>query len=488
MDAIYDNELVRVRLDKLSALKEAGQDPYRHTNFPVSAASADIHADFEAFEGKDVAVAGRVMSWRDMGKANFIDIADGSSRIQVYIKQDDVGEENFRALSLWDIGDIAGVEGYVFRTRRGEISIHAKKLTMLSKSLLPLPDKWSGLKDTDARYRRRYLDLIMSPDVKRTFVTRSQIMREIRAYLDGRGFIEVETPVLHTLDTGAEARPFKTHHNTLDLDMFLRIETELHLKRLIAGGFERVYEVGRIFRNEGMSVRHNPEFTMLELYAAYIDYRQVMELVEDLFSSLARTVCGSERITYEGIEISLEKPWRRLTMTEAVKEYAGIDYYAWKSDAEAREAAEKAGIEVTADAAKGDVLVALFEEKAEKNLIQPTFLYDYPVENSPLTKRKPEDPAFTERFELFINGWEIGNAYSELNDPIDQRRRFERQVAAQNAKGGNAQMDEDFINALEYGMPPTGGLGFGVDRLVMLLTDSASIRDVLLFPTMKPLG
>ena len=449
-----------------------------------------LNALLEAQKEKIVHIAGRIMSWRDMGKANFIDVRDGSDRIQVYVRMNEIGKEAFADFKKWDIGDIVGVEGFVFRTRKGEISIHAKSIVLLSKSLLPLPEKWHGLKDQDIRYRQRYVDLIVNPDVKDTFLKRSQILREVRSYLDNLGYLEVDTPVLHTLEIGASARPFITHHNALDLDMYLRIETELYLKRLIVGGFEKVYEVGRIFRNEGMDTSHNPEFTSIEMYQAYTDYIGMMNLIEDMYRTIARKVCGSDVITYQGVEIDMGRPWERLTMVEAVKKYAGVDYNDWATDEQARAVAKEKGVEVDeGDAAtKGHVLIAFFDAFVEEKLIQPTIIYDYPVENSPLAKRKPTDPAFTERFEYFIYAREMGNAFSELNDPIDQRERFERQVAAKRAQGNNnATVDEDFVTALEYGMPPTGGLGFGLDRLVMLLTDSASIRDVLLFPTMKPL-
>ncbi|MBE6701194.1 MAG: lysine--tRNA ligase [Ruminococcaceae bacterium] len=481
------NDLIRIRHEKLASLKEAGADPYTLTKYDVDAYSADIVENFETLEGKDVSIAGRLMSRRDMGKANFIDIRDTKGRIQAYIKIDDVGEEVFENYKKWDIGDIIGITGTVFKTRRGEISIHTKTLTLLSKSLLPLPEKWHGLKDQETRYRQRYLDLIVNPDVRETFLKRSKILKEIRAFLDDKGFLEVETPVLQTLEIGANARPFKTHHNALDIDMYLRIETELHLKRLIVGGFDKVYEVGRIFRNEGMDIKHNPEFTTIELYQAYTDYHGMMDLVEELYSGLAKKICGSDVITYQGTEINMASPWERLTMAEAVKKYSGADYYDWKSDEDARACAKALHVEVEDNATKGDVLSELFDAFVEDKLIQPTFIYDYPVEISPLAKRKPSEPAFTERFEFFIYCREMGNAFSELNDPIDQKERFVKQVNAKRALGENAEVDEDYINALKYGLPPTGGLGIGIDRLVMLLTDSYSIRDVILFPTMKPL-
>ena len=512
-EAVQDVHILKkVRLEKLDELKVKHENPYEITKYPVDAHNAELKAAFEKEEARIIAeaagdeeklnalleaqkekivhIAGRIMSWRDMGKANFIDVRDGSDRIQVYVRMNEIGKEAFADFKKWDIGDIVGVEGFVFRTRKGEISIHAKSIVLLSKSLLPLPEKWHGLKDQDIRYRQRYVDLIVNPDVKDTFLKRSQILREVRSYLDDLGYLEVDTPVLHTLEIGASARPFITHHNALDLDMYLRIETELYLKRLIVGGFEKVYEVGRIFRNEGMDTSHNPEFTSIEMYQAYTDYIGMMNLIEDMYRTIARKVCGSDVITYQGVEIDMGKPWERLTMVEAVKKYAGVDYNDWATDEQARAVAKEKGVEVDeGDAAtKGHVLIAFFDAFVEEKLIQPTIIYDYPVENSPLAKRKPTDPAFTERFEYFIYAREMGNAFSELNDPIDQRERFERQVAAKRAQGNNnATVDEDFVTALEYGMPPTGGLGFGLDRLVMLLTDSASIRDVLLFPTMKPL-
>ena len=481
-------EVKKVRLEKLNALRAAGKDPYAVTSYARDCNAGTIKDEFDRLENTEVRIAGRMMSRRDMGKANFIDVADGSGRIQVYIRVNDIGEDAFAEYKKWDIGDIIGVEGTVFRTRRGEISIHAHKVELLSKSLLPLPEKFHGLVDKELRYRRRYVDLIMNPEVKDTFYKRSRIISEVRRYLDGRGYLEVDTPVLHTLEIGAAARPFITHHNALDIDMYLRIETELYLKRLIVGGFDKVYEVGRIFRNEGMDSTHNPEFTTVEMYEAYADYMHMMELIEDLYRTVARNVCGSAKIIYQGTEIDMESPWKRMTMTEAVKEYCGADYYAWQSDEEARAEAKKLGVQLEDPAAtKGLVLAALFDAFVEEHLVQPTFIYDYPVENSPLAKRKASDPMFTERFEYFITGHEMGNAFSELNDPVDQRRRFEKQVEQRRKEGAHAEVDEDFIMALEYGMPPTGGLGFGMDRLVMLLTDSPSIRDVLLFPTMKPL-
>ena len=482
------HEQVKVRRDKLAALCEAGKNPYEITKYDWDTKNQEIRDNFEALEGKTVRIAGRMMSRRVMGKASFMDLLDSTGRLQVYVRRDDVGEEDYADFKKWDIGDILGVEGTVFRTQKGEISVHTTHIKLLSKSLLPLPEKFHGLRDTDTRYRQRYVDLIVNPEVRDTFYKRSRILTEIRRYLDEKGFLEVDTPILVPLEIGASARPFVTHHNTLDMDMYLRIETELYLKRLIVGGLDRVYEVGRIFRNEGMDTKHNPEFTTVELYQAYTDYKGMMDLVEELYTRLAQNVCGSTRITYQGVELDLGH-WERLTMAESVKKYAGVDYYDWKSDEDARAAAKAKNVEVPADATKGTVLAEFFEAYVEENLIQPTFIYDYPVENSPLAKRKPEDPAFTERFEYFICATEYGNAFSELNDPIDQKARFERQVEAKRHEEPNtrAEVDYDFVTALEYGMAPTGGLGFGVDRLVMLLTDSASIRDVLLFPTMKTL-
>ena len=482
------HEQVKVRRDKLAALCEAGKNPYEITKYDWDTKNQEIRDNFEALEGKTVRIAGRMMSRRVMGKASFMDLLDSTGRLQVYVRRDDVGEEDYADFKKWDIGDILGVEGTVFRTQKGEISVHTTHIKLLSKSLLPLPEKFHGLRDTDTRYRQRYVDLIVNPEVRDTFYKRSRILTEIRRYLDEKGFLEVDTPILVPLEIGASARPFVTHHNTLDMDMYLRIETELYLKRLIVGGLDRVYEVGRIFRNEGMDTKHNPEFTTVELYQAYTDYKGMMDLVEELYTRLAQKVCGSTRITYQGVELDLGH-WERLTMAESVKKYAGVDYYDWKSDEDARAAAKAKNVEVPADATKGTVLAEFFDAYVEENLIQPTFIYDYPVENSPLAKRKPEDPAFTERFEYFICATEYGNAFSELNDPIDQKARFERQVEAKRHEEPNtrAEVDYDFVTALEYGMAPTGGLGFGVDRLVMLLTDSASIRDVLLFPTMKPL-
>ena len=481
------SEQARIRREKLGKLTAEGQDPFRKTKFSVTARSGEVKGNFEAWEGKEVSVAGRLMSRRVMGKASFSHIQDGEGRIQIYVTRQDVGEDVYASYKKdFDIGDIVGVRGTVFRTQTGEVSIHATHFEMLTKSLLPLPEKYNGLQNVDMKYRLRHVDLIMNEDVKETFRRRSRILREIRAYLDGHGYMEVETPVLLTLEIGADARPFKTHHNALDLDMYLRIETELYLKRLIVGGYEKVYEVGRIFRNEGMDSSHNPEFTTIEMYQAYVDFRYMMDFIEGLYRHVAQAVCGTLEVPYQGQVIDLGH-WERLTMTEAVKKYSGVDFAAIRSDEEARAVAKEHGVELEAGKdTKGHILAAFFDAFVEDKLVQPTFIYDYPVEISPLAKRKPEDPTMTERFEYFINGMEMGNAFSELNDPVDQRARMEAQAAKKRAQGANAEVDEDFLNALEYGMPPTGGLGMGVDRLVMLLTDSASIRDVLLFPTMKP--
>lgn len=482
------SEILRVRRQKLDELKSQGRDPFEITKYDVTNKSAEIKENFEQFENQTVSLAGRMMSKRIMGKASFCNLQDADGAIQAYVARDNIGEEEYKDFKKLDIGDIIGITGYVFKTKTGEISIHATSVTLLSKSLQVLPEKYHGLKDTDTRYRQRYVDLIVNPEVKDTFIKRSKILSEIRAYLDGKGFLEVDTPILTPFEIGAAARPFVTHHNTLDMDMYLRIETELYLKRLIVGGIDRVYEVGRIFRNEGMDTKHNPEFTSIELYQAYTDYKGMMDLVIEMNTMLAEKICGSTKITYQGKEIDMGK-WEKLTMAEAVKKYAGVDYYDWETDEQARAVAKEKHVTVPENATKGTVLIEFFDAYVEEKLIQPTIIYDYPVENSPLAKRKPSDPAFTERFEYFINATEFGNAFSELNDPIDQKERFEKQVAAKRAEDPNttAQVDEDYITALEYGLAPTGGLGFGIDRLVMLLTDSASIRDVLLFPTMKPL-
>ena len=484
-------EQAKIRREKLSKLVSEGKNPYEKVKYEFTANSSSIKNNFESLEGKEVSIAGRLMSRRIMGKASFSHISDRDGLIQIYVKRDDVGEEDYMSYKKdYDIGDIVGIRGFVFKTQTGEISVHCTHIEMLSKSLRPLPEKQHGLTNIDLKYRQRDLDLIVNPEVRETFIKRSQIISEIRKYLDNLGYLEVDTPILTTLEIGAAARPFKTHHNTLDIDMYLRIETELYLKRLIVGGLERVYEVGRIFRNEGMDAFHNPEFTTVEMYQAYTDYKGMMDLIENMYRTITQNVCGTTKITYQGTEIDMGAPWARHTMKEAVKKYCGADYDEWADDSAAREAAKKLGVEVEEgeSATKGHVLIALFEAFVEDNLVQPTIIYDYPVENSPLAKRKPSDPAFTERFEYFICGHEFGNAFSELNDPIDQKERFVKQVKQKRAQepGCNAQVDEDFITALEYGLPPTGGLGMGVDRLVMLLTDSATIRDVILFPTMKP--
>ncbi len=484
------SEQEQVRREKLSALQAAGKNPYDITRFDVTHTSREIFAQFENWEKQSnpqtVSIAGRMVSRRIMGKASFAHLLDAWEEIQIYLKRDDLGEEAYAAFKNYDIGDVLGVKGIVFRTQKGEISVHATEVTLLCKSLKPLPEKFHGLKDTDLRYRQRYVDMIVNHEVRDVFRTRSRILGAIRDFLDDRGYLEVDTPVLHSIETGAASRTFKTHHNTLDIDMFLRIETELYLKRLIVGGFDRVYEVGRIFRNEGMDTTHNPEFTSIELYQAYADYHEIMRLVEELYEHVALTVCGTTQVPYQGQVINLKAPWPRVTMAQAVKTYSGEDYYTWADDAAAREVCKRRDVFVEKNATKGDCLSALFDEFAEDKLIQPTFIIDHPVSISPLAKRKKDEPDMTERFEYFITCREMGNAFSELNDPVDQRRRFEEQVALRRAQGIMAQVDEDFVNALEYGLPPTGGLGIGLDRLVMLMTDSPSIRDVLLFPTMKP--
>ena len=482
------SEQEQIRRAKLAKYCEEGRDPYTITRFDRTHTSAEVLSNFDALEGKTVRIAGRMMSRRIMGKASFVHMMDGEGQIQAYVRREDVGEDVYADFKTMDIGDILGVEGVVFRTKTGEVSVHAASLTLLSKSLRVLPEKWNGLRDQDMRYRQRYVDTIVNPEVKDTFIKRSQMLKALREFLDAKGFLEVDTPVLQTIEIGANSRSFVTHHNALDIPMYLRIETELYLKRLIVGGFDKVYEVGRIFRNEGMDTRHNPEFTSIELYQAYADYKEIMDLVEEMYIYVTKKVCGTLKIQYQGKEINMEGPWTRLTMAEAVKKYSGMDYYAWESDEQARRECEARGVHVEPHAVKGECLEACFDEFVEPNLIQPTFITDYPVAISPLAKRKKDEPDMTERFEFFANCSELGNAFSELNDPIDQRGRFESQAAAKRAQGLHADVDEDYLCALEYGMPPTGGLGFGVDRLVMLLTDSASIRDVLLFPTMKPLN
>ena len=482
------SEQARIRLEKLQALQQAGKDPFAITTFDRTHLSQDIKRDYASLENVQVAVAGRMMSRRIMGKASFLHLQDGQGSIQVYVKRDDVGPEAYQAFKNLDIGDILGVKGSVFTTKTGEISVHASQVELLSKALLPLPEKFHGLKDPDARYRQRYVDLIVNPEVKETFVKRSRIISEIRAYLDGQGFLEVETPVLHTQAGGAAARPFITHHNTLDIDLYLRIALELHLKRLIVGGFDAVYEIGRVFRNEGMDTRHNPEFTLLELYKAYTDFHGMMDLTENLFRHVAKRVCGSAVVPYGELQVDLEKPFERLSMLEAVRKYAGVDFDQVPDLEAARALAKEHHIPFEQRHKKGDILNLFFETYVEEKLVQPTFITGHPVEISPLAKRMPGNPGYTERFELFILGREYANAFSELNDPIDQRGRFEAQAALKAAGDEEAgEVDEDFLNALSYGMPPTGGLGIGVDRMVMLLTNNASIRDTLLFPTMKPL-
>lgn len=485
---LSENELRQIRVNKLHALQEAGADPFEITKAVQTHHTDEILADFEALEEKDVTICGRIMSRRDMGKANFIDISDRTGRLQVYVRMNDVGEDVFKEFKKWDIGDIVEITGYVFKTRTGEISVHAKALTLLSKSLLPLPEKFHGLQDTDTRYRKRYLDLIMNPEVRDTFVKRSAILKEIRKFLDAEGFMEVETPMLVSNAGGAAARPFETHFNALGEDLKLRISLELYLKRLIVGGLERVYEIGRVFRNEGLDTRHNPEFTLMELYQAYTDYHGMMDLTERMYRHVAEAVLGTPVITYNGVEMDLSKPFARITMADAVKQYAGVDFNEIHTLEEARAAADAHEIEYEPRHKKGDILNLFFEEYVEEHLIQPTFVMDHPIEISPLTKKKPENPDYVERFEFFMNGWEMANAYSELNDPIDQRARFaaQEEMFAQGDEEAN-HTDEDFLHALEIGMPPTGGIGFGIDRMCMLLTDSPAIRDVLLFPTMKSL-
>lgn len=481
-------EVIQVRRDKLDKLVEEGKNPYEVVKYDKDAYAQVIKDNYADYENKEVSLAGRLISKRIMGKASFAHLLDCTGSIQLYVSRDDLGDENYAAFKKTDIGDIIGIKGVVFTTKMGEISVHCKSVDLLSKSLLPLPEKYHGLKDTDLRYRQRYVDLIANPEVKKTFITRSRIISAVRSFLDAQGFIEVETPILNTIAGGATARPFITHHNTLDIDMYMRIAPELYLKRLIVGGFEKVYELGRNFRNEGMDTRHNPEFTMIEMYQAYTDFRGMMDLTEKIFGYIADTVIGSRKITYQGVEINLESPWERLTMIEAVKKYVGIDFDATEDLDELKAQAKKAGVEFNDDITWGKLLYECFDQKVEEKLVQPTFVYDYPVDVSPLAKRKPSDKRMTERFEFFITGKEFGNAFSELNDPIDQKERFMAQVRQREKGDDEAQMmDEDYVTALMYGMPPTGGLGIGIDRAVMLFTDSASIRDVLLFPTMKPI-
>ena len=484
------NQLMLVRREKLDKLKAEGKNPFKITRFDRTHTSREIKDNYDELEGKDVTIAGRIMAKRIMGKASFCHIQDSTGKIQSYVSINELGEESYKAFKEDDIGDIIGITGFVFKTKTGEISIHAKELTLLAKSLRPLPEKFHGLKDTDLRYRQRYVDLIVNPEVKDTFEKRTKIIKTIREILDEKNYIEVETPILNTIAGGASARPFITHHNTLDIDMYLRIATELYLKRLIVGGFDRVYEIGRIFRNEGMDIKHNPEFTTIELYQAYANLEDIMNLTEELVSKVAMKVLGTTKITYQGQEIDLTPGWRRVTMIDAVKEATGVDFHNINTDEEAMEAAKKAGVPVDPiKTTRGDIIVAFFDEKVEETLIQPTIVYEYPIENSPLAKKTDADERMTQRFELFIGGREYANAFSELNDPIDQYERFLNQVKQREAGDDEANMmDIDFVNALEYGMPPTGGVGMGIDRLVMLLTDEASIRDVLLFPTMKPLN
>lgn len=485
------NRLMQVRLDKLKELQAEGKDPFEITKYDRTEFSQDIKDNYDEFEGKDVSIAGRIMAKRIMGKASFCTIQDSKGRIQSYVSINDLGEESYKAFKTWDIGDIIGLKGFVFKTRTEEISIHAKEVVLLSKSLRPLPEKFHGLKDTDLRYRQRYTDLIVNPEVKQTFLNRSKIISTIRKILDEKGYLEVETPILNTISGGATARPFITHHNSLNIQMYLRIALELNLKRLIVGGFDRVYEMGRVFRNEGMDIRHNPEFTMLELYAAFQDYHDMMNITEEIFSRTAMEVLGTTKINYQGKEIDLKPGWKRISMIDSIKEVTGIDFNEINSDEEAVKLAKERNIEIPdkTKETRGDVISLFFDEYVEKTLIQPTFIYDYPVEISPLAKKSPKDKRLTERFEVFIDGREYGNAFSELNDSIDQYERFKKQVEAREAGDEEAgMMDEDYIQALEIGLPPTGGLGIGIDRLVMLLTNEASIRDVLLFPTMKPLN
>ncbi len=485
------NEVLRVRREKLSKLQAENANPFDITSYDRENTTEEIRSNYDNFEGKNVSVAGRLMSKRVMGKMSFADLADRSGKIQLCVKRDELGDEEYKIYKKYDIGDIVGVKGEVFTTQKGEISIRAKEITLLSKSLRPLPEKYHGLTNTDLRYRQRYVDLIMNPEVRRTFELRSRIISTIRNYLDERGYMEVETPILNTIPGGAAARPFITHHNTLDIDMYMRIAPELYLKRLIVGGFEKVYEMGRLFRNEGMDVKHNPEFTTIEIYEAYTDYVGMMNLTENLIRHVAETVLGTTKITYQGEEVDLGSPWERMTMLESIKKYTGADFAATKTAEEAEALAKSIGIEFEEDAPKlsrGEIISLAFEEKVEEQLVQPTFIYEYPVEISPLAKRYADNPDFTERFEIFITRREFGNAFSELNDPIDQKERFIKQVEKREQGDDEANMmDEDYVTALEYGLPPTGGLGIGIDRLVMLLTDSSSIRDVLLFPTMKPL-
>ena len=484
------NHLMQIRREKLFELQKEGKDPYKITKFDRTNTAGEIKANYEEFEGKDVTVAGRIIAKRIMGKASFCTIQDCDEKIQSYVSINDLGEESYKEFKTWDIGDIIGITGFVFKTRTEEISVHAKKVTLLSKSLRPLPEKFHGLKDVDLRYRQRYVDLIMNPEVKETFIKRTQIINEIRNILNEKGYLEVETPILNTISGGATARPFITHHNTLDIDMYLRIATELNLKRLIVGGYDKVYEIGRIFRNEGMDIRHNPEFTSIEFYSAYQDYNDMMDLTEEIFQRCSMKVCGTTKITYQGTEIELGGKWKKISMIDSIKEVTGVDFNTINTDEEAVKLAKERNIEIpNGKETRGNVISLFFDEYVEKTLVQPTFIYDYPIEISPLAKKCDYDERLTQRFEVFIDGREYGNAFSELNDPIDQYERFKEEIRArENGDDEAGMMDEDFVTALEYGLPPTGGEGIGIDRLVMLLTDSASIRDVLLFPTMKPIN
>ena len=484
------NHLMQIRMEKLDKLREEGKDPFEITKFNRTHNSKQVKDNFDELENKDVTIAGRIIAKRIMGKASFCHIQDSDGKIQLYVSINDLGEESYKQFKEDDIGDIIGVTGFVFKTRTGEISVHAKEVTLLSKSLRPLPEKFHGLKDPDLRYRQRYVDLIVNPEVKDTFLKRTEIIKEIRRVLDEKGYLEVETPILNTISGGATARPFITHHNTLNIDMYLRIATELNLKRLIVGGFDKVYELGRVFRNEGMDIRHNPEFTSLELYAAYENIDDMMDITEEIIKKCAMKVCGTLQITYQGKEINLDGKWKRITMIEAVKEVTGIDFNEIKTDEQAQEALKSLGLELNPiKKTRGDILAQICDEKVEETITQPTFIYEYPIENSPLAKKVPGKPGMVQRFEIFIDGREYGNAFSELNDPIDQRERFLNEIKnRENGDDEAGMMDDDYINALEIGLPPTGGLGIGVDRLIMLLTDAPSIRDVLLFPTMKPLN
>ena len=483
------SEVLQVRRDKLRDLQEMGRDPFKISKYNVTHHSDEVIANYDQLEGQKVSLAGRIMSKRIMGKASFMHLQDQNGRIQAYVKRDDIGTDEYKLFKSYDLGDIVGIEGFVFKTKTEEVSVHVEKLVLLSKSLQVLPEKYHGLKDVDLRYRQRYVDLIVNPEVKDAFLTRTKALKALRSYLDDRGFLEVETPILNTIAGGANARPFITHHNTLDIPMYLRIANELYLKRLIVGGFDKVYEMGRMFRNEGMDMKHNPEYTAIELYQAYADYKDMMEITENVISHMAEVATGSMKIDYQGTEIDFTPPWKRMTMEECVKEYSGVDFSEINTDEEALAIAREKGIEITPGMRRGEVINAFFEEFGEDQLIQPTFITHHPVEVSPLAKRNVEDPRKTDRFEAFANRWELANAFSELNDPIDQRGRFEDQVRKRELGDDEAcEMDEDFLNALEVGLPPTGGLGIGIDRVIMLLTNSTTIRDVLLFPTMKPIG